>query len=115
MRGRPRAVLMSLRLQPEDRGFHTLSFRIAGGRAEVTTVEVMISSDAQRRFMGQVRKLGVRPIPDRTLVTEWFIWVVNDRLDRDGFVPPTRAVVAGDLDDYGAHSLRLLKEMGIAA
>jgi hypothetical protein len=105
---------MSLRLETEERGFHTLSFRIAGGRTDVTTVEVMVSRDAQRKLVGQFRAQRVRPMPDRTLITEWGIWIVNDRLDRSGSVPATLAVVASDIDEYGAYTQNLLKAMGIA-
>ena len=66
-----RAVLMSLRLETEERGFHALSFRVSGGRSEVTTIEVMISRDAQRKLIGQIRTLGARSIADHRLVTEW--------------------------------------------
>lgn len=106
---------MSLRLETEERGFHTLSFRVAGGNADPSTVEVMISRDAQRKLHGQFRSVRVRSMPDRTLITEWGIWVVNERLDRTGSVPDTLAVVASDLDEYGAYAQHLLKAMGIAA
>ncbi len=106
---------MSLRLETAERGFHTLSFRIAGSRTESTTVEVMISRDAQRKLIGQFREVRVRLMPDRTLITEWGIWVVNDRLKRTGSVPVTLAVVASDLDEFGAYAQNLLKAMGIAA
>jgi len=106
---------MSLRLETEERGFHILSFRIAGGVTDATTVEVMISRDAQRKLIGQFRSIKVRTMLDRTLITEWGIWVVNDRLERTGSVPVTVAVVASDLDEFGAYAQNLLKGMGIAA
>jgi hypothetical protein len=115
VRGGPRAVLMSLRLETEARGFHILNFKVTGVAEDVLSVEVMISRDAQRKLVGQFRSNRVRPIPDRTLVTEWAVWVVNERLRQRGTVPATLAVVAGDVDEYGAYAQALLREIGIAA
>ena len=110
-----RAILLSLTLEPEERGFHTLNFRVVEDHGDPVNVDVMISRDAQRKLQAQARKLGAKPVAEHTLIVEWGIWALNERLDRGAPVPTRVAVVAGDLDEYGAYAQNVLRVAGLAA
>ena len=101
---RLRSVLMSADIMKGAPGFHRLAFRVDTGRGDVIDVTVLISTDAERKLVGQLTRARLPRLDSGRLLQAWARWEMALRHRETGVLPRTITITATDLDELGAYA-----------
>ena len=101
---RLRAVLMAAEVMKGAPGFHRLAFRVDAGRGSVEDVTVLISTDAERKLVGQLTRARLPRLDNGRLLQAWARWDMALRFRETGSLPRTITITATDLDELGAYA-----------
>lgn len=104
-------ILMAANIRDSGNGFHSLRFRVEGGRSRMTEVVVLISQDAHRKLLSQAGTAHRHFSDKSTLLKAWANWEISQRTAELGMTPSNITITSSDLDEFGAYTAALVRSL----